>query len=110
MAIGARGCPVKPCCVPVLLILFSSCLTAAASDQKPASDLPHLSKQTRMDLIRGFDAELVYIRTPFPMGKVGLTIKDGAVSPNGEDLQRLMAVWGPAVKPGDEARITSVVI
>ena len=63
-----------------------------------------------MDLIRGFNAELVYIRTPFPMGKVGLTVKDGVVFPNGEGLQRLMAIWGPAVKPGDEARITSVVI
>jgi len=63
-----------------------------------------------MDLIRGFDAELVYIRTPFPMGKVGLTLKDGVVSPSGEDLQRLMALWGPALKAGDEARITAVVI
>ena len=63
-----------------------------------------------MDLIRGFNAELVYIRTPFPMGKTGLTIKDGVVTPSGEDLQRLLAIWGPAVKPGDEARITSVVI
>ena len=63
-----------------------------------------------MDLIRGFDAELVFIRTPFPMGKVGLSLKNGAVSPNGEDLQRLMALWGPALKPGEEARITSVVI
>jgi hypothetical protein len=63
-----------------------------------------------MDLIRGFNAELVYIRTPFPMGKTGLTLKDGVVSPSGADLQRLMALWGPAVKAGDEARITAVVI
>jgi hypothetical protein len=63
-----------------------------------------------MDLIRGFDAELVYIRTPFPMGKKGLTVKDGVVSPNGEELRQLMTLWGPAVKPGDEARITSVLI
>ena len=63
-----------------------------------------------MDLIRGFNSELVYIRAPFPMGKTGLTVKDGAVSPKGEDLQRLLAIWGPAVKPGDEARITNIVI
>jgi hypothetical protein len=85
-----------------------------ASDQKSSSQadsqIPHLSKQTREDLIRGFNAELVYIRTPFPMGKVGLTLKNGVVSPSGDDLQRLMALWGPAVKPGDEARITAVVI
>jgi hypothetical protein len=63
-----------------------------------------------MDLIRGFNSELVFIRAAFPMGKVGLTLKNGLVTPGGEDLQRLMAVWGPAVKPGDEARITAVVI
>ena len=101
--------------VPALVLLFCSCLTASASDQTSSSQnapstLPHLSKQTRMDLIRGFNAEIVYIRTSFPMGKTGLTIKDGVVSPSGEDLQRLLAIWGPAVKPGDEARITSVVI
>lgn len=101
-------------CIPVLVLLLCSCLTAGASDQKPAqqadSQLPHLSKQTREDLIRGFNAELVFIRAPFPMGKKGLTIKDGVVSPSGDELQRLIALWGPAVKPGDEARITAVVI
>ncbi len=63
-----------------------------------------------MDLIHGFTDELMFIRTPFPMGKKGLTLKDGVISPSGEELQQLMALWGPAVKPGDEARITSVVI
>jgi hypothetical protein len=101
--------------VPVLVLLLSTCVTAGASDQKSSnqdqsSQIPHLSKQTRIDLIRGLSDELIFIRTPFPMGKVGLTLKDGVVSPNGEDLQRLMALWGPAVKPGDEARITNVVI
>jgi hypothetical protein len=81
-----------------------------SSGQKPASSLPHLSRQTRADLIRGFNAELVFIRTPFPMGKTGLALKDGIVSPSGADLQRLMNLWGPALKPGDEARITNVVI
>ena len=105
----------KPGCVSALVLLFCTCLAASASDQKTpdqnaASTLPHLSKQTRMDLIHGFADELVFIRTSFPMGKVGLTVKDGVVSPSGEDLQRLLAIWGPAVKPGDEARITSVAI
>ncbi len=63
-----------------------------------------------MDLIRAFNAELVYIRTPFPMGKKGLTLKDGKVSPGGEELQRLMAMWGPAAKPGDQARISDIAI
>jgi hypothetical protein len=61
-------------------------------------------------LIRAFNAELVFIRTPFPMGTKGLTLKDGVISPNGAELQRLMALWGPAVKPGDEVRLTNIVI
>ena len=81
---------------------------SALPDLKPSSPRPHLSNKTRMDLIRGFDAELVYIRAPFPMGKVGLKVKDGVISPSGAELQSLMATWGPAVKPGDQARITAV--
>jgi hypothetical protein len=96
--------------------MFCTCvISAGASDQessgqKPASPLPHLSKQTRQDLIRGFTSELVYIRTAFPMGERGLTLKDGVVSPSGAELKQLISLWGPALKPGDEARITNVVI
>ena len=60
-----------------------------------------------MDLIRTFNAELVYIRSPFPMGKTGLTLKDGSLSPSGDELQNKLAMWGPAAKPGDQARISS---
>lgn len=44
------------------------------------------------------------------MGKTGLKLKDGTLTPSGADLQHLMALWGPAAKPGDRARITDVVI
>jgi len=63
-----------------------------------------------MDLVRTFNAELVYLRSPFPMGKKGLTIKHGAISPSGPELQQLISMWGPAAKPGDQARITDIVI
>jgi hypothetical protein len=69
-----------------------------------------LSEQHRIELIRTFNADRVYIRTQFPMGKVGLTLKDGKVSPSGEKLQQLLALWGPSVKPGDLALITQFVI
>jgi hypothetical protein len=69
-----------------------------------------MSKQTRMDLVRAFEAELVYIRTPFPMGKKGLTLKNGVVTPSGPELQQLIALWGPSVKPGDQARISAIQI
>ena len=91
--------------LPALAVILTTALWA--SDVQLSS--VHLSSQTRMDLIRTFNAELVYIRTPFPMGQKGLTLKqDGTITPSGEDLQRLMAMWGPSVKPGDLARISDV--
>ncbi len=101
----------KPRYVPVLLPIVLCCAVVANADgQKINPSLPHMSKQTRMDLIRAFDTELVYIRSPFPMGKTGLTLKDGQLSPNGEQLQNMLAMWGPAVKPGDQARISQILI
>ncbi|MGA2456765.1 MAG: hypothetical protein ABSF85_04300 [Terriglobales bacterium] len=71
---------------------------------------PRISKETREEIMHAFNAELVFIRTSFPMGKTGLTLKNGAVTPSGPELQSLMALWGPAAKPGDRARISDVVI
>jgi hypothetical protein len=97
----------NPRYVPVLLPVVLFCLIAAsADDQNP----PRISKQTRMDLIRTFNAELVYIRSPFPMGKTGLTLKDGNISPSGEEIQNMLAMWGPAAKPGDQARISEILV
>jgi hypothetical protein len=99
----------NPRYVPVLLLTVLFCVAlVSADDQK--NQPAHISKQTRMDLIRAFNAELVYIRAPFPMGKTGLTLKEGQVTPNGEDLQRMLAMWGPAVKPGDQARISQILV
>jgi hypothetical protein len=89
---------------PALFLLVVSPFALAS----PAPDAPKMTKQTRMDLIRAFNAELVYVRTPFPMGKKGLMVKDGEVTPNGEELQQMMALWGPAAKPGDRAMITDI--
>jgi hypothetical protein len=69
-----------------------------------------ISRQGRIELLHSFSSELVYIRTPFPMGKTGLTLKDGALSPSGQQLQLLMEMWGPSVKPGDRVMITGVAI
>ena len=69
-----------------------------------------MSKETRIDLIRAFNEELVYVRTPFPMGKKGLMLKNGKIAPAPEELQQLIAMWGPSVKPGDQARITAILI
>jgi len=75
----------------------------------PAS-APRMSKQTRYEIIRDFETQLVYARTAFPMGTKGVTLKDGVTSPNGQELQQLLALWGPALKPGDPAHISFVQI
>lgn len=101
----------RRCAIPALFVLLVT-LTgiALSSDTKAPGSLPPMSSQTRMDLIRAFNSELVYIRAPFPMGRKGLTLKDGKVSPSGAELDQMMAMWGPAVKPGDQARISDIVI
>jgi hypothetical protein len=94
--------------VASLLLTVLSCMAAARADGQ--NNLPHISKQTRMDLIRAFNSELVYIRSPFPMGKTGLTLKEGQLTPSGDELQRMIAMWGPAGKPGDQARISEILV
>lgn len=67
-----------------------------------------ISKQTRYEVIRDFETQLVYARTAFPMGTKGLQLKEGVITPNGEELRQALAIWGPAVKPGDPAHISLV--
>ena len=93
--------------VPLLLPIVLLCVVVVSADDHNA---PHISKQTRMDLIHTFNFELVYIRSPFPMGKTGLTLKDGQLSPDGDQMQNMLAMWGPAAKPGDQARISEILI
>jgi hypothetical protein len=86
--------------------------TQSASPQTPAtpipSNAPHMSRQTRLEIIRDFETQIFYSRTTFPMGTKGLKLKDGRTSPNGPELQQAIALWGPAIKPGDPAHISYV--
>jgi len=93
-------------CYRLLAILLVFSALTLAENTPP----PRISKETRHEIIQAFNAELVYIRTSFPMGKTGLKLKNGAVTPSGSELQHLMALWGPAAKPGDRARISDIVI
>jgi hypothetical protein len=69
-----------------------------------------MSRETHYALIREFETQLVYARTTFPMNTKGLRLKEGVVTPNGEDLHQALALWGPAIKPGDPAHISFVQI
>jgi hypothetical protein len=88
-----------------------------ASDGTPVPDAPPIAgnaprirQQTRYEIIREFETQLVYARTAFPMGTKGLLLKDGVITPNGEELRQTLTLWGPAVKPGDPAHISFVQI
>jgi hypothetical protein len=86
---------------------------ATIVEPKPAPigpNAPRIEKQTRYQIIHDFDMQLVYARTAFPMGTKGLLVKDGVVTPHGEELQQMLSLWGPAVKPGDPAHISLVQI
>jgi hypothetical protein len=95
------------------VVLVAMCIlgvvTSGAEDQDKNKDqkIP-LTEQHRIELIRTFNSDLVYIRTEFPMGKTGLTLKNGKVSPSGDALRRQLALWGPSVRPGDRALITQM--
>jgi hypothetical protein len=117
----------------VLPFLLAACFaysqtTAAAPKDSPANpsagdkqqlvqtaapipaNAPRISKQTRFEIIRDFEAQLVYARTTFPMGTKGLQLRDGVISPNGEQMRTALAIWGPAIKPGDPAHLSYVQI
>ncbi len=87
---------------------------AESSSQAPAppipANAPRMSRQTRLEIIRDFETQILYARTAFPMGAKGLKLKNGITWPNGMELQQALALWGPAIKPGDPAHISYVQI
>jgi hypothetical protein len=85
-------------------------VSATLQAQAPpiAANAPHMSKETRYQIIRDFETQLVYSRTAFPMGNKGLILRNGTTTPSGQDLQQLIALWGPSIKPGDPAHISYV--
>ena len=83
---------------------------AASQPHEPPipANAPKMSKQTRYEIIRDFETQIVYSRTAFPMGNKGLRLRDGALTPSGQELQQVLALWGPSIKPGDPAHISYV--
>ena len=71
---------------------------------------PRISRQTRFEVIRDFETQLVYARTSFPMNAKGLRLNGDVITPNGEELRQALSLWGPAIKPGDPAHISLVQI
>jgi len=83
-------------------------IPAPGKSEPIPANAPHMSKQTRLEIIRDFETQLVYARTPFPMGRKGLQLKNGTTAPNGPALDQLIAIYGPSIKPGDPTHISFV--
>ena len=99
--------------IAFLLLIVPLLLVNAWAKTNDQSSQPsgHLTKEQRLEIIRGLSAELCFARVVFPIGKKGLVLKDGkVVSPTPDDMRQFLAEWGPAVKPGDRAQITNVAI
>jgi len=95
----------RPRSLPAFLLVVLALSACAFSSDVKAQPM---SQQTRLDLVRAYTSELVYAHTTFPIGKKGLTLKDGKVTPEGKDMEQLLAMWGPAVKPGEQLMITNI--
>jgi len=92
----------------VITIALSAALAVAADRKSSSSNPPRISKQERVQILRSFATGLVYVRTYFPVGELGLTLKQGSLTPVGPELQRLIDTRGAAAKPGDLVRITAI--
>src|SRR5437660_10403057 len=95
--------------VAFFLLLPLYCFSAFAGDPQaptngPSANAPHLSKQTRIELGRLLNAELVYVRSPFPRGRDGLKLHNGRVTPSGAQPAPLVATVGPGGKKGEAVR------
>lgn len=93
----------------VIAILLSAAVAVAVDEKNSTSNPPRISKEDRVQILRSFATGLVYVRTYFPLGEVGLTLKQGRLTPDGSNLQHLIDTRGVAAKPGDLVRITAIV-
>ncbi len=97
--------------IGIAILLVGALLSPASgkNDSKTSSPAAQpMTKETRMMVIRGLNAERVFARTFFPMGDKGLALKDGKLEPSAEKIRQLLAEHGPAAKPGDRVIISSV--
>jgi hypothetical protein len=101
---------------PVFIAFLVSCsfawaqVTPAAANLAPSGSpaiaTRPISEENRVALIRGIQAEFINVKKSFPQGKDGLIFKDGAIHPSDQEIRKLIAMNGPAARPGDKSQIT----
>ncbi len=95
----------SPLLVSALLLLP---VVLFASDNKTPANSDRMTSQTKLLIMRDLDSERVFVRTVFPRGDTGLTIKNGKIAPTDQQVASLVAENGFAAKPGDRVIITNV--
>ena len=115
MSAGITGLPLvlskfSHSSIGILTLLLLVTSPAAWAGQNSSSGALHLSKENRVEIVRSFTGDMVYARTTFPLGRTGLTLKDGKVSPSGSELEHMLGVSGAAARPGDPLLITNITI
>lgn len=95
--------------IPALLLSAALWAEGAPDHKTPASDSSQpITVETRFNLVRNLNAEIVLVKKSFPQGEKGLTIKGGVVTPDAQKLAMLVANKGPAARAGERAQITAV--
>src|SRR5579871_4821118 len=96
-----------------IAVALAACAAFAASgpnDSKASTATRPIDDQGRALLIRGLNAEIVFVKHELPQGKKGLIIKDGTLATSDQEIRQWITDNGLAAKPGDKARITDVEI
>src|SRR5437868_7073852 len=105
-----QGSAMRPKPIAVAILLVASAMLRADSKPKAQEGDRPISTITRMNLIRGLNAEFVFVRSAFPMGTKGLVLRNGQLSPSADQVRARVGQYGLAAKPGDRAQITNVEI
>jgi hypothetical protein len=85
-------------------------LPILARDTKQTTPSEKMTPQTRILVIRDLTAEHVFMRRLLPMGRKGLEIKNGVVTPGDQAVANLVAANGAAARSGDRVVITNVMV
>src|SRR5438067_8073292 len=76
-----QGSAMRPKPIAVAVLLVATAILRADSKPKAQEGERPISTITRLNLIRGLNAEFVFVRSAFPMGTKGLVLRNGQLSP-----------------------------
>jgi hypothetical protein len=93
--------------IVAIVVAFAAALLPLCAGIPPTPARP-LTAAGRQALLHEFASSTPYATCVFPLGKIGLRLQNGVLSPSGEQLDRLVEEDGAAARPGDAVRITNI--